>query len=228
MKHLLKTYITFTRTERAGLLALFLLISILLAIRFVIQYSGDQKEERTLTTAWNNYNNQQQNTTQNNSDHPEAFRKTQQNTTNPSPLGGAGGGFYFDPNTIDSAGLRKLGLREKTTTIFLHWRNKGKHFYRKEELKKLYTLTAAEYARLEPYIVIRDAPQGKIPAGTININKADSATLIGLKGIGPAIAHRILEKRKQLGTFRNIDEVLSVYHFSGDTRTYLEQKLTFK
>ena len=37
--------------------------------------------------------------------------------------------FIFDPNTLDSAGFRKLGLREKTTSNLMKWRAKGKRFY---------------------------------------------------------------------------------------------------
>lgn len=62
--------------------------------------------------------------------------------------------FPFNPNTLDSAGFIRLGLREKTTAILLHWRAKGKVFRRKEELKKVYTLTPEDYQRLEPYILL--------------------------------------------------------------------------
>jgi hypothetical protein len=296
MKHLLKAYTGFTRTERMGLLALFLIIGVLLTTRLTMPYwakpSITPQEEQQLTGYFaqqktttpvpliaGNHNKKQQNNSQHTDyQNPETSPETttnnnnsQQNTltpalvpntfgraegdvysrsiinnnksqhqspaalreTNLSPLGGAGGGFLFDPNTIDSAGLRQLGLREKTTSIFLNWRRKGKRFYKKEELKKLYTLTPQEYKRLEPYIVINNTLRahqynyedyGPLPE-KVNINTADSITLIRLRGIGPAIAHRILVKRRSAGSFASIEEVLAVYHFSDEVCAYLQQKL---
>ena len=258
MKQFLKAYTSFTRTEKAGLLGLFLLITILLTIRLTMPlwaqpegteelaaYAAQQTTTPVPLIAKKNNKSQQNKGQYIDNQYHEDFTSTtennnnsQQNTTNSVPpatsrsLSEGGGGFPFDPNTIDSAGLRRLGLREKTTTIFLNWRRKGKHFYRKEELKKLYTLTPAEYKRLEPHIIINnqqhphqynsDLPQ------KININTADSITLLRLRGIGPALAHRILQKRREKGKFSNINEVLSVYHFNSEVQAYLQQKLVLE
>ena len=251
MKQLLKSYTIFTRTEKARLLGLFLLIAVLLTIRISLPYWADPNpkpgeifaQEKTTT----NHNKSQQNKPQytdnqypedftstgennNNLQHqsPVALRETTTNTVPPSG-GGGGAGFPFDPNTIDSTGLRQLGLREQTTRIFLNWRRKGKRFYKKEELKKLYTLTAEEYNRLEPYIIIgSNTPSKYTTQQKVNINTADSLTLIRLKGIGPAIAHRILQKRRAKGRFKTIEEVLSVYHFSAPVAAMLKHTLVLE
>lgn len=264
MKQFPEAYTNFTRTERAGLLGLFLLIGILLTIRLTMPYwikpGSNTEENQKLATAWHNFNQQETTTTNNNNSQQNPIQNTDnQSTKNPtettannnnsqhqspaalretnsSPLGGAGGGFPFNPNTIDSAGLRKLGLREKTTAIFLNWRRKGKRFYKKEELKKLYTLTPAEYKRLEPYITIGNKlnargynyeEYGPLP-DKVNINTADSITLIRLRGIGPGIAHRLLQKRRRAGSFTSINEVLAVYHFPDTVKAYLRQKLVME
>lgn len=44
----------------------------------------------------------------------------------------------------------------------------------------------------------------------ININTADADQLIKLKGIGPALAQRIIEYREQNGAFKSIDEIKNV------------------
>src|SRR5690606_21012864 len=62
--------------------------------------------------------------------------------------------FYFDPNQLDSIGWRHLGLKEHTIRLLLKWRKSGKKFYRKEDLKAVYTLADSTYQRLEPYIQI--------------------------------------------------------------------------
>lgn len=127
--------------------------------------------------------------------------------------------FNFDPNTLDSAGFRKLGLKEKTTSILLHWRAKGKRFYKKEDLKPLYTLSEEEYHRLAPYIVIG-------PVAKVSLNRADSQTLVGLKGIGPKLAHRILERRHTQGAFTSFSQLMELYQFPDSTFGELQQRLT--
>ena len=44
----------------------------------------------------------------------------------------------------------------------------------------------------------------------VNINTADAEHLATLKGIGPALAQRIIEYREQNGTFKSIDEIKNV------------------
>lgn len=58
----------------------------------------------------------------------------------------------------------------------------------------------------------------------IDINTADSAALVALNGIGAKLAHRILERRQQLGHFKNYDELWHVYHFAEATRKEILQK----
>ena len=44
----------------------------------------------------------------------------------------------------------------------------------------------------------------------VNINTADAERLATLKGIGPALAQRIIEYREQNGAFKTIDEIKNV------------------
>lgn len=62
-----------------------------------------------------------------------------------------------------------------------------------------------------------------IPGTKINLNTADSLTLISLPGIGKGLSHRILERRRQLGNFTNMEQVLEVYKFKAETKEMLLQ-----
>jgi len=143
--------------------------------------------------------------------------------------------FRFDPNTLDSIGFIRLGLRAKTTHMLLNWRRKGKTFYRREDLKPLYTLKEEEYARLEPYIAITSVIQERhyynyfpkqppLP-DHIDLNTADSATIVRLNGIGPTLAHKIVEKRKALGGFVKHEQLTEIYRFPDTTFQMLREKL---
>lgn len=57
----------------------------------------------------------------------------------------------------------------------------------------------------------------------INLNTADSLTLISLKGIGKGLSHRILARRRALGKFDNMKQVLEVYKFNQATKEMLMQ-----
>ncbi|MBA3828612.1 MAG: helix-hairpin-helix domain-containing protein [Taibaiella sp.] len=165
MKNALKSYAAFTRTERVGIMILCGLILLLIAVRFTMQYwvrpANNDADQRNLNIAWQAFQKKNEEVAVNkysvkSSSSSIAITPNSDTIhTAPSKIHATGGKlFYFDPNTLDSSGFRKLGLKEKTTAILLHWRAKGKHFYNKDELKKVYTLSPEEYARLEPYIKI--------------------------------------------------------------------------
>lgn len=129
--------------------------------------------------------------------------------------------FPFDPNLLGSEGWKKLGLTEKQIQVIINYRSKGGRFYRKEDLRKIYSLSSDDYTRLEPYISI--APEQPRPGRSsaaanpdkqkeiVELNSADSAALVSLPGIGPAFASRILKYRNRLGGFYRVEQLLEVY-----------------
>ena len=59
----------------------------------------------------------------------------------------------------------------------------------------------------------------------IDINTVDSATLVRLKGIGPATARKIIEWRRKNGPFTNINQLLGIRHFPDATFELLKKHL---
>ena len=59
----------------------------------------------------------------------------------------------------------------------------------------------------------------------VNINTADSATLVCLKGIGPTFAHKIIQKRKKGHLFKSIDELSGIQFITQATMQILKQHL---
>ena len=128
----------------------------------------------------------------------------------------------FDPNTADSAALRRLGLPGWMARNVVRYREKGGRFRRAEDFKKIYGLTAEQYETLRPYL--RIAPEDtarvtaqlylppakadsterpfKYPAGTVvDLNSADTTELKKIPGIGSGIARMIAGYRQRLGGF---------------------------
>ncbi|MGY8524852.1 ComEA family DNA-binding protein [Paracidovorax citrulli] len=48
---------------------------------------------------------------------------------------------------------------------------------------------------------------GAAALAAVDINRADEAALTGLKGIGPALAHRIVQAREKDGAFRDAGDL---------------------
>lgn len=225
MKDIFQSYLRFTRTEQRGIIALGIIIMALLGIRITMKYWAkppEGKNDTQLLAAWNDFKESHTNHSLDEATAiaPENIRL-----------------FTFDPNTLDSMGLISLGLKPKTTPMLLNWRRKGKTFRKKEDLKPLYTLTEEEYNRIAPYIAISansSSPFNNeypsfyknepLPA-TIDVNKADSALLVRLRGIGPTLSHKIIERRNALGGFIKHEQLLEVYKFPDTVFAMLKEKL---
>ncbi|WP_428329077.1 ComEA family DNA-binding protein [Mucilaginibacter sp.] len=122
--------------------------------------------------------------------------------------------FPFNPNNLSVEQWKQLGLSEHQASVIKHYEAKGGRFYNREDVKKIYAITAADYKRLEPYINIPETEhvERKLKPGVIiELNTADSAKLTRLKGIGPSFAIRIIRYRNRLGGFIYKEQLKEVY-----------------
>lgn len=122
--------------------------------------------------------------------------------------------FEFDPNTVSKSDLIKLGLTEKAANNLVNFRNKGAKFYKKQDFKKVWGVTDADYDRLEPYILTKNTFASKdVPksynqsTSKIDINTGTSEEFQKLRGIGKKTADRIIKFRTLLGGFHSIEQV---------------------
>ena len=108
--------------------------------------------------------------------------------------------FPFDPNSISIEDLQRLGLSERQAESIGSYRAKGGRFRSKEDFRKMYVVSDTLFARLEPFI--------EIPK--LELNTADSAALVSLRGIGPWYARKIMEYRERLGGFYSVEQLLEI------------------
>lgn len=108
--------------------------------------------------------------------------------------------FRFDPNLVTLEELVRLGLSEKQAGAILNYREKGGKFRTKEDFKKMYTVSDSLYQRLESFI---DIPK-------MDINSADSAQLVSLRGIGPYYARKIIAYRDALGGYYCKEQLMEI------------------
>jgi DNA uptake protein ComE-like DNA-binding protein len=95
--------------------------------------------------------------------------------------------FFFDPNTASLYLLIKAGFSRRVAETIINYRNSGGKFRKVEDINKIYGLTTQEYEKVKNHIKIESpvSRAGTKPANAIiELNKADSALLVTLNGIG--------------------------------------------
>jgi len=111
--------------------------------------------------------------------------------------------FRFDPNTVSTEDLQRLGFSEKQAAAIENYRLKGGRFRRKEDFAKSFVVADSVYRRLESFI---DIP-------LLDINTADSAEFDALPGIGPYFASAMVKYRDCLGGYSCTRQLMEIYHF---------------
>lgn len=134
--------------------------------------------------------------------------------------------FVFNPNSVTKEQLIKLGFSSKVAGIFIKYRDKGAVFAKKEDIKKVYGVDEKLYQRIEPYILLegkketsrennllqKTSPLKKTVV--IELNSADSSSLLPLPGIGSSYAKRIIKYRDLLGGYYAKEQLKEVFGFS--------------
>ncbi|MFD2145242.1 ComEA family DNA-binding protein [Mucilaginibacter antarcticus] len=200
MKSQLKNYLSVTKTQWNGLVVFLILVAAILGAPYVYEYYNppkavDFKDFETDIALLKQVTG-------------DDINDVSSTTAKAKP-------FAFNPNNLPADQWRQLGLSDKQIATIKNYEAKGGHFYRKQDVQKMYSITAEDYKRLESYINIpgeTDAPSNKLIAGeTVELNNADSAKLTRIPGVGPAFAARIVAYRKRLGGFLSKEQLKDVY-----------------
>ena len=128
----------------------------------------------------------------------------------------------FDPNVADLDELKGLGFSNYQATNLLAYRKSGGKIKSKEDLLKIYGVDSGLYLKLADYIDIGEeevnAVEVVLPViSPLELNSADTLSLIELPGIGPAYARRIVRYRELLGGYYSKDQLRELYNFPEET-----------
>lgn len=232
-KNFASDYLSFTKKERSGSIVLLSLIIIFTAIPFLFPFFIKQKpvdatafkEEIAMLTIKQADSSKKFSAKKNDDDYEnyrEPYEKNYYARKEKVEL------FYFDPNTLDEKGWRKLGVRDKTITTIKNYVSKGGKFYKPEDIGKIWGLPKEDAKRLVPFVKIQrnDAnnyaekklyEKPKYVASIIDVNTADTTMLIALPGIGSKLSQRIISFREKLGGFYNIEQIGETYGLPDST-----------
>jgi competence ComEA-like helix-hairpin-helix protein len=135
--------------------------------------------------------------------------------------------FTFDPNTLDSSGFVRLGLKPYIASNILKYRAHGGKFRMSNDFARVYGITPAKFEELQPYISIerttyphsdslihskKELKQELI----VDINKADTSELKKVRGIGAGYAKKIVGYRKVLGGYVKVDQLIEIYGMTSE------------
>ena len=250
-KYFLKEYLSFTKKERTGIFVLLAIILICIFLPFVYTYFiHDKTNDHTqFDKEISRLKIQQVDSSSDKKYYNKNFDEN--NYTNyyePSEKNypkSKGEVFYFDPNTATLNDWLRLGIRERTAETIQKYLSKGGHFYKPEDIAKIWGLHKDDIDRLLPYVRIEhtqkqyaneyknfdDKPTYNNTAykkpivPSIEINSADTTALIALPGIGSKLAQRIIAFRDKLGGFYSIDQIKETYGLPDSTFIKIRPKL---
>jgi len=129
-----------------------------------------------------------------------------------TPAGAVAALVPFDPNTASVETFVGLGLAEKVARTIVKYRERGGRFRSAADLQKIYSLPAADFERLRPFVRIgEDAPKHRgaqpvlasIAAPELFPFDPNTATEADLRRLGlpPALVGRLLKYREKGGFF---------------------------
>lgn len=210
LKHIIRNYFGFSKTETNGFMVLLLLMLTLVFVpmlykKYLLSKSSFPEVEITRLDSLALQVDKQ----------VELASQKTLSEKRPAQL------FDFNPNTVTVSELTSLGVNQKIAQRVINYRNKGGKFYKKEDFKKIYGLNINDYYRLKNNIIIPQKnekystePLKKFVKNTItpfDINTADTAQLRKIYGIGSVLSSRIIKFRDGLGGFTSKKQYTEVY-----------------
>jgi len=240
MKRFLIAFFHFNKQERNGVFVLCGIIGILFIVRLTIPwFNGDIAKVQLITikdTATTVENTMCLGETMSSSEQSDDAIPSDENAHHKRI-------FPFNPNTVSQTEAEQLGFSKKLAITLINYRNKGGKFFKPSDLKKLYGMSSPLYNALESYIVISNPTaihsneetvkkekvvyedRTKVKS-VVEINTADSLSIVYLKGIGPSFTKRIIKYRTLLGGFHSLHQLHEVYGMTDSLYMLLCSQIT--
>lgn len=226
----LKNYFNFNKVERNGIMVVIALIIAVLAYPYLIKVSFEDNSKEFLQ--FSKEIDQFEASLKNAADSADEVRRLDFQQMDRSVAENKLTPFIFNPNMLPSEQWSKMGLKDWQIKVIKKYEAKGGKFYKKEDFKRMFCISPSEYEILEPYLLIPEQKNEYADRKPeireikkkvmVDLNTADSATLLTLYGIGPSFAKRIIKYRNLLGGFYNKNQLLEVYGFDKDRLDKIE------
>lgn len=234
MKRILKDYFSFSKKETTAAVVLLILLASFIALPYLYKKDAKphviDKQLQEAVSAIQPSTTIKDSTSNDFTDHYQPA---------PTEVETKYALFEFDPNTLDAAGWKRLGLRDKTINTLLNYRNKGGRFRKPEDIRKIWGLRPQEADRIIPYARI-DAPQNNYAKSAygsaspsaktiavVDINTAQPEDLRNIPGMENGLQYRIVKFREKLGGFINLEQVKETYGMTDSAFTAMQPYIKF-
>ena len=114
----------------------------------------------------------------------------------------------FRLDTASVSYLSKIGFSVRQAEVVIKYRDMRGGLRSIDELAECYVVSDEMIERLRPFLIF-DTEEPTAPA-LIELNHADSATLVTVRGIGAKTAGAIVAYRKRLGGFHRVEQLSEV------------------
>lgn len=136
---------------------------------------------------------------------------------------------FFNPNKAEQSELVDFGFSQFQAKNVIAYRSRGGVFKVPDDLLKIYGVDSALFNSVKSHIRIEIKDFFEQEAAEevllIELNGADSASLLDLSGIGPSFAGRIIRYRERLGGFHSATQILEIYNFPAETFSKIEGQI---
>lgn len=139
--------------------------------------------------------------------------------------------FPFNPNLLTLDDAMRLGLPQRTAQNWVNYTAKGGKFRQKEDIKKIYSLSEADYQRLLPFIVMnlpadKGSDKGSTPSSPALAQTQTQTAIAALSpfdpntltadqaqqlAIPPYVAKNLLNYVAKGGKFRQKEDLRKIY-----------------
>lgn len=248
MKNFIRDYLTYHKREKKGII---ILLAIIIALLLYLNYSYllFPPSEKLDFTAYEQRIKSFTDSLKQQTDslNKESYQKKKYTSYSKEEkaAGINGERFYFNPNNLPDKDWKRLGFSEKQIHMLDNYQAKGGKYKTKADVKKMYCINAEMYASLEKYIAIpekkadtishnyfkRDTLKTaiKIPKAEfvpVELNTADSLSLIKIRGIKGFYAKKILEHRAELGGYVRKEQLMEIWKFDQEKYDDMENKVS--
>lgn len=237
-------YLEFTRKEKNGIIALLVLIALIIILPRVFVWLFPERalplremqegiaSLKAVTDSSEAYASADENNTFETSSYRQSKKGAYPQIDHKAAL------FQFDPNTISFDEWKRLGVKEKTIHTIQKYISNGGRFRTPADIKKIWGIPPGLSDQLVAYVKINGQNNEKVKMDKIypvedkpvrdliiDINKADSAALEQLPGIGAKLSQRIIHFREKLGGFYKVEQVAEVFGLADSTFKKIRAKL---
>lgn len=231
----IRDYLTFSRRDRTGIVALLVLILVIYFLPVLFAPSSQSfpvSQDGELSRALDSLHSREAGP-RHSSYLPTVHEAGPQDNYGPGEV------FFFNPNTLPPEGWQRLGLPARTIRTIINYRSKGGRFRQPADLQKVWGLPPGFYERVKGHISIIPQSQPYLPSisasesshrperrtASVNINTADTTAFIALPGIGSKLASRIISFRDKLGGFYSTRQVSETFGLPDSTFRKIEPYL---